>query len=152
MTNNSHIATILGLDVGGVRVGVAIARRDVRIARPLDTLEQGPDIFERLKALADEHEASLFVVGWPRGMQGQSTKQTEVAEDFASQLRESSGMPVVLQDEALTSQRAETELQSRGKPFAKGDVDALAATYILDDYLGTTSMAGGASASEASHV
>jgi len=38
-------------------------------------------------------------------------------------------------DEALTSVRAKEELQSRGKPYEKGDVDALAATLILDDYL-----------------
>jgi RNase H-fold protein (predicted Holliday junction resolvase) len=42
---------------------------------------------------------------------------------------------VVFQDEALTSRKAESELNKRGKPYAKGDVDALAATYILEDYL-----------------
>jgi RNase H-fold protein (predicted Holliday junction resolvase) len=35
----------------------------------------------------------------------------------------------------LTSKLAETELEKRGKPYKKSDIDALAATYILDDYI-----------------
>jgi len=135
-TNKPAGATILGLDVGTVRIGVAVARHDVRIAQPLTTLTVGEsDSMERLAALAREQQAGMFVVGWPRGLQGQSTGQTHSTEAFAERLRQVSGLPVVLQDEALTSQRAETELQQRGKPFAKADVDALAATYILEDYL-----------------
>ncbi|MCX6728115.1 MAG: Holliday junction resolvase RuvX, partial [Candidatus Saccharibacteria bacterium] len=44
-------------------------------------------------------------------------------------------VPTHLQDEALTSVKAEEELKSRGMPFEKGDIDALAATYILQDFL-----------------
>jgi len=133
----NNTKTTIGLDVGAVRIGVALAYNDVKIAQPLTTLQNGPDIFERLDALAAKHEAGLFVVGWPRGASGQSTKQTVITEQFADQLRASVSQEVILQDEAHTSQRAEAELEQRGKAFAKGEVDALAATYILNDYLET---------------
>jgi putative Holliday junction resolvase len=127
--------TIIGLDVGAVRVGVSVARLDVRIPQPLTTLENGVDIFDRIIDLAHRSEADEIIVGWPRGMDGQQTQQTRDTEQFADTLRQQSGLNVRLQDEALTSQKAEAELQSRRKPYTKADVDALAATYILEDYL-----------------
>jgi putative holliday junction resolvase len=68
-------------------------------------------------------------------MDGQETQQTRDTERFVSLLRDKTGLTVHMQDEALTSQKAEAELQARHKPYQKGDVDALAATYILEDYL-----------------
>jgi RNase H-fold protein (predicted Holliday junction resolvase) len=44
-------------------------------------------------------------------------------------------LPISWQDEAVTSVRAEEELRARGKPYVREDIDALAATYILEDYL-----------------
>jgi putative Holliday junction resolvase len=68
-------------------------------------------------------------------MQGQSTDQTRTVEAFGKQLEERLTIPLYWIDEALTSQKAEIELRSRGKPYSKGDIDALAATYILEDFL-----------------
>lgn len=131
------IDIVLGLDVGSVRIGVALARSDVRIARPLMTVDNNEQVYDVIKALVDEHKVTAVVVGWPRGMRGQATEQTKYAETFAEALRQRLGqpIPVTLQDEALTSQKAEAELRNRNKPFEKAEVDALAATYILDDYL-----------------
>lgn len=126
---------LLGLDVGSVRIGVSLARADVRIAKPLITLQNDDRIFEAITSLITEHGVTVLVVGWPRGMQGQETAQTKSVEAFVTELRKHITMPLHLQDEALTSQKAEQELHSRRKPFAKADVDALAATYILDDYI-----------------
>ena len=75
------------------------------------------------------------MVGLPRGLEGQSTAQTSEAEALAGSLRERFGLPVHMQDEALTTKHAEVELRSRGKPYVRADVDALAATYILQDWL-----------------
>lgn len=130
-------ATLLGLDVGSRRIGVAVARADVRIAQPLCTLDAVDAPLERIASLADEHQAGLIVVGWPRGLDGQTTDQTRTVEAFVTELKAKLSLPVELQDEALTSQKAETELTQRGKPYDKADVDALAATFILEDYLAT---------------
>lgn len=127
--------TILALDVGEKRIGVAVADASVRFAHPLTTLEHTEKIWEDLAAIVEEHQCGLVVVGLPRGLDGQETAQTKSSEIFMQRLRANLGLPVRPQDEAATSLKAEAELKGRGKPYAKGEVDALAATYILEDYL-----------------
>lgn len=128
-------STILALDVGEKRVGVATASLVARLPMPLTTLERGADFWQRLEAVIASESAAKIVVGYPRGLEGQTTQQTEITQLFVDELLTHTELPVVLQDESLTSSKAEAELAARGKPFAKGDVDALAATYILEDYL-----------------
>jgi putative Holliday junction resolvase len=128
---------LLALDVGSVRIGVARASSLVRLPEPLMTLQNGPQTVEQIKQLVIEHDAHTLVVGLPRGLEGQETAQTAAVREFVALLSQQLSIPLVLQDEAVTSRKAEEELQARGKPYAKGDIDALAATYILDDYLKT---------------
>jgi putative Holliday junction resolvase len=106
-----------------------------RLPRPLATLEQGDGLMDALEGLVRSEDAGAFVVGLPRGLQGQHTAQTAKSEAFAESLRKRFGLQVHMQDEAVTSKQAEKELQERGKPYGKGDIDALAATYILQDWL-----------------
>lgn len=127
--------SILALDVGDKRVGVAVASMAARLPRPLTTLERGDDCFEELRNIIRSEDAGMVVVGLPRGLDGQSTGQTEATEHFVSELKREVDLPVRLQDEALTSKQAEAELSKRGSAHAKGDIDALAATYILEDFL-----------------
>jgi putative Holliday junction resolvase len=127
--------SVLSLDVGARRVGVAVATLEARLPRPLITLERDDTLFAALENIAEVEAAIALVVGFPRGMQGQHTKQTAAIEDFAQELREHFALPLHFQDEALTSKHAEAELDGRGRPYDKGDIDALAATYILEDFL-----------------
>ncbi len=131
----SASSEILALDVGERRIGVASANPAARMATPLTTLTHEADIFEQIAALLADHSAMALVIGLPRGLDGQETAQTQRVRDFAAQLAAHVAVPLHWQDEALTSRKAEDELQSRGKPFSKGDIDALAATYILEDFL-----------------
>lgn len=121
--------------MGGQRVGVAVAGLTARLPRPLTTLERGASFFDDLGRLIKSEDAEALIVGLPRGMEGQHTAQTEEAEAFARSLVKRFDMPVHLQDETLTSKHAIAELTARGKPYKRGDVDALAATYILQDWL-----------------
>jgi putative Holliday junction resolvase len=128
--------TILALDVGAQRIGVASANVIARIASPLVTITNNDQTTETIRQLIKEHDVEMLVVGLPRGLDGQETAQTQTVRDFVSALQGTIGdFPMQFQDEALTSRKAEEELEARGKPYQKGDVDALAATYILDDYL-----------------
>lgn len=127
--------SIIALDVGAKRVGVAVASLIARLPRPLMTLERERDFFAELEKLIVSEDAGALVVGFPRGMQGQSTAQTTATEDFVVDLRQHVSLPIVFQDEALTSNKAETELEARGRNYSKADIDALAATYILEDFL-----------------
>lgn len=128
--------TILALDVGAQRIGVASANVIARIASPLVTITNNDQTTETIQQLIKEHDVEMLVVGLPRGLDGQETAQTQTVRDFVSLLQAALGdFPMQFQDEALTSRKAEEELEARGKPYQKGDIDALAATYILDDYL-----------------
>ena len=134
--------TIIALDVGSKRVGVAVASLIARLPRPLTTLDRERDFLIELQNLLSVEEAGALVVGFPRGMQGQSTLQTEAIQDFVKELREHVTLPIVFQDEALTSNKAEAELEARGRNYSKADVDALAATYILEYFLSEHELTG----------
>lgn len=136
MTDNASAqASVLALDVGEQRIGVAKANLIARIAAPLKTLQNSEHIYEEIKQLVAAEQARAVCVGLPRGLNGQHTHQTAAVEAFVRELKNALDIPVYLQDEAVTSRQAEAELQARGKPYAKGDIDALAATYILEDFL-----------------
>lgn len=128
-------AAILALDVGDKRIGVALASTEVKLANPLTTLENTPKIWGELAQLVEDHGVQMIVVGLPRSLDGNETAQTAKARTFMTELRANLGIPLHAQDEAVTSVKAEEELKSRHKPYEKSDVDALAATYILQDYL-----------------
>lgn len=134
----SASSTILALDVGERRIGVARATTDTRWPAPLKTLTNDATILDQLRALLTEEQVSQLIIGLPRGLDGQETSQTQAVRAFADQVAHTCGIEPVLQDEALTSQKAETELKNRGKTYDKAEVDALAATYILEDYLRET--------------
>ncbi len=128
-------ASVMALDVGGRRIGVAIASVAARIAHPLTTLNTGETTLQDIKKLIETESVAALCVGLPRGLDGQQTQQTGVIQAFVEALKKAVDIPVYLQDEAVTSRQAEAELQARGKPYVKGDIDALAATYILEDFL-----------------
>lgn len=106
-----------------------------RLARPLTTLERSPSVAAEIQRIVSEERVSAIIVGLPRGLDGQETVQTRATRAFAAELATTVTVPLHFQDEATTSLQAEAELKSRGKPFAKSNIDALAATYILEDYM-----------------
>lgn len=130
----SNPSYILALDVGHKRIGVAIASTAARIASPLTTLDAEVDVIDQLRTLIDQKAVTELVIGLPRGLNGQETTQTASVRTFAATLAQF-GLPVHFQDEAVTSQKAKAELNARGKQYVKGDIDALAASYILEDFL-----------------
>jgi len=130
----SHKKSILSLDVGEKRIGVAVGNTAIRIAMPIDTLEVDGTELERIAQLVVNEDVDTIVVGYPRNQSGEPTAQTQFAETFAKQLVDM--VPhLKFQDESLTSVLAEQQLKSYGKPYTKGDIDAVAASLILQDYL-----------------
>jgi putative Holliday junction resolvase len=135
METNRKIETLLSLDVGERRIGVARAHLSVLLPQPLTTLEVPERFIEDILALCQSERAAAVVVGRPRGLNGQETEQTRHVAQFGSRLESQLQIPVYWTDEAVTSAQAEAELRGRGKPYQKGDIDALAATYILEDFI-----------------
>jgi len=134
-TPGSGPSVILALDVGDRRIGVARASTMARLPSPLTTLERHTGTPEDITRLIASEGASGLVVGLPRNLSGEHTDQTRAVEHFAAELQNVLTVPLYWQDEALTSRKAEAELDARGKPYQKGDIDALSATYILEDFL-----------------
>ena len=128
-------SNFLALDVGRARIGIAIANSIARIAAPLPAIVNDENHITTIQDLVAENDIATLVVGWPRGLNGQHTEQTEYVDAFVEKLETGIQIPIVKQDEALTSVQAEAELKRRGKDFAKGDIDSLSAVYILEDYL-----------------
>lgn len=130
MTNRNYLA----LDVGEKRIGVALADSAVRIAIAYDTIEVDDTEVEQIQKLLISEQIDTLVVGYPRNQSGEATAQTAFVEAFVERLGTIES-DVVYQDESLTSVRAEEILAARKKPFEKGDIDAIAASLILQDYL-----------------
>jgi putative Holliday junction resolvase len=126
---------ILALDVGERRVGVALANSMARLSNPHSTLIQSDQIALEIKNLIQAEQADILVIGLPKNLSGEDTDQTRYVREFSDQLEGIVGIPVYFEDEAFSSVRAKQALDEDGKPYKKEDVDALAACYILDDFI-----------------
>jgi len=130
---------VLAVDPGSRRVGLAVSDPTGTIAQPLDTLDAEPDatLVTRLAQTARLQEAARIVVGLPRRMDGSDGPEAKSARRLADALRRTSGIPVELVDERLTSVAAERSLIAGGVRRAKRrtTVDRLAAILLLQSYL-----------------
>jgi len=145
--------SILSIDYGRERMGLAIADANVRMAQPLSTLERinRNEDMRRLRELVREHAVKQIVVGLPLKLDGTRGEMAEEAERFARRVQKQIGVPVDMVDERLTSWEAERLLEEmqgrflhaeksggsgkRKKAPARATVDAVAAAVILKEYL-----------------
>lgn len=128
------VRTLLALDVGEKRIGVAVADTAVKIAIAYDAVAVDGSEIETIARIIALENIKTIVVGYPRNQQGEPTKQTEFVEAFVARLK-FVAPEIVYQDESLTSVKAEEYLKRQKKPYDKGEVDSLAASFILQDYL-----------------
>jgi len=133
MANSEQI--ILALDYGDSRIGMATASVAARLPAPSDTLKTSDDSPQEIADYIEQNHVKALVIGLPRGLDGQETAQTGIVRAFGAKMAIYTTIPIFYQDEALTSHKALAELQDRGVRYTKEDVDALAATYILSDFL-----------------
>ena len=131
----------LGVDVGTVRVGVALSDPNGVLATPLTTLSRdrrsGGDL-ERLAGLVVEHEVVEVVVGLPRTLAGRHGPAAEAAQSYAAALAERiAPVPVRLTDERLSTVAAIRSLRERGVRGRRqrAVVDQAAAVHILQSWL-----------------
>ena len=129
----------MGLDAGGVRIGVALSDETGTLASPLTTLKAvGPrkDV-QAVAALVRQHEAGAVVVGVPYRLDGSVGSQAETVMAFVERLRRSLRVPVATWDERLTSVEADERLAVAGvaRRERKARLDQAAAALILQEYL-----------------
>jgi len=125
---------LLGLDVGKVRIGVARASWAAALAEPLQTIRTDNATAE-LKKLIREYHVDTLVIGLPRNLQGNDTAQTIWVRDWVSRTKKQLDVTFFWQDEALTSRLAELSTGARKKN--RYSTDALSATIVLQDFLGS---------------
>jgi len=130
--DSPKIQEYLGVDVGGTRVGFARGNSTARIAQPLKVAD-ATEAIKELGNLAQLHSSDGIVVGLPRGLNGDETAQTKIVRQWVNNAQTQINLPFFWQDEALTSQEAESLKLKAKSP----GIDAQAAAIILQDFLDT---------------
>jgi putative Holliday junction resolvase len=140
-----RIARALGVDVGRRRIGLAISDPSGTLARPLTTItvkSDGPDgvaqVAREVARLSAEDEGlCVVVIGIPSSLDGTPTRATREVARFMDLLRECVSVPIVGEDERLTSREAEQRLALHERDWRKrkSRLDAAAAAIMLQDFL-----------------
>lgn len=142
--------TLLGLDFGLRRIGVAVGSLLTGKAQPLGSVAnsaESPD-WGALQTYVREWQPARLVVGLPRSLGGQETDMSDLAKAFAEQLESRFALPVELVDEQLSSAAAREHLREarragrRRRRLKRADVDPVAAQVILETWLNEHRRAG----------
>ena len=132
---------IMGLDLGSRTLGIAVSDSLGMIARTVETFRFADDDYDaacaRAVQLAKELGAVKFVLGLPKHMNGDVGIRGQISLDFKAKLEAACGLPVILQDERLTTAAAERILISAdvSRKKRKAVIDQMAAVQILQSYL-----------------
>ncbi len=138
------MAVLLGLDVGDVRIGVAVSDVLGSGAHPLCTLtrtNRQRDIIA-IGDLVSIHKVERIVIGLPISLDGSIGAQAEKVKKFGARLSEGLQVPVEFQDERFTSSEAEEILDrlEMDPKERKKIIDQVSAVIILDEYLRSNSV------------
>ena len=131
---------VLAVDYGDARTGIAISDLLCSIVGSTTVIHsRNPDkTLDEILRLIKENGVGELVVGLPRNMDGSEGPRAELCRSFGERLRETSGLPVAMWDERRTTVEAHQILSDHnyhGKK-CKNTVDAVAASLILEGYLG----------------
>ncbi|MGC0371556.1 MAG: hypothetical protein DGJ47_000245 [Rickettsiaceae bacterium] len=130
---------LISVDYGAKKVGVAISDPSCNIAMPLMVIEELSDKIKVTKLLEifNKHNIGGIVLGLPVNMDGSHSEQTKQTQEFVQRLEKRTKLPILLQDERLTSKAADSFLKQMGmsrKMRNKSD-DSTAASLILETVL-----------------
>lgn len=137
---------VAGIDFGQARVGVAVSDDLGMLAHPRPHLDgrNRTALLDALHAFARAESIERFVVGLPRNLDGSEGIAARRARQFAALVERTSGVPVVLVDEWLTTEEATRRLREQGVDARRGRsrVDSAAATILLQSYLDSAARGG----------
>jgi putative Holliday junction resolvase len=135
----------LGIDYGERRIGLALSDVTGLLARPWKTIPNDGNLKlsadtlmeEARRLMVEDDGLEAIVIGLPRRLSGEANTQTARVQQFAAAIGSAIDVPVVLQDERLTSHEADALLARSERDWRrrKQQVDATAAAIILQDYL-----------------
>ena len=136
---NARTMRVAALDLGKVRVGLAITDELGAMAHPRPPLDarNRKTLLQRIREFAEQEELTGFVVGLPIETSGEEGPSARKAIAFADQVAETTGLPVELWDERFTTAQASRMLHDGGH-HARGmrnRVDGAAACIILEAWM-----------------
>jgi len=130
---------LLALDVGNVRIGLALSDALGIVVSPYQVIARRPEAtaLAQIVTIARAEEAVGIVVGLPLSLNGDFSQQTQSVQAFTDLLRAATPLPIIPWDERYTTVEAERILREMGvrRDKWKQQIDAVAATVILQDYL-----------------
>ena len=144
------MSRLLGVDLGGKRVGLAIADPGIDPPRPLATVPRGATVEEdaaTLRRFVEREDVTAVILGLPLDFDGGEGAQAAATRAWGEKIAEALGLPVLLRDERLSSDRAAQVIgplkrgRSGGPPTAtqrrvyRERLDREAAAIILRDEL-----------------
>lgn len=132
--------TYLGLDLGTKTLGVAVSDKTGLIATSLTTIKHNEDfnyLVDEILKIIQERNINKIVLGLPKNMNNSIGERAEMVIDFKKLLEEKTTIPVILEDERLTTRVAEQILISAdmSRKKRKKVIDKMAANVILQSYL-----------------
>jgi putative Holliday junction resolvase len=130
---------ILAVDPGEKRIGIAMSDPTSTIATPLTVVQHVSRLMDAasIADLANQHQASLIVIGKSFDEEGLPSPQSRRADRLAEAIRQQCDIPLVMWDESFSTQAARQARLEMGTTHRKrrGHLDDLAATVILQSYL-----------------
>jgi len=129
---------VLGIDVGSVRIGLAVSDETHTLASPLATLPNDPRIlWPRLAREVQERQVARVVIGLPRRLDGSEGEAAELARRFAAEVERRTAVVVEFWDERFTTAAAERSLIESGvrRRRRREVIDAVAASVLLQSWL-----------------
>ena len=131
---------IMAIDYGDARTGIAMSDLLCSIVGTTTVIHSRNQdkVLEGIIQLAKENQVTELVMGLPKNMDGTEGTRAALCRDFANRIREATGLPVAMWDERRTTVEAHNILSAHnyhGKK-RKNTVDAVAASLILEGYLG----------------
>ncbi len=137
INNENRKNRLLGIDPGIRRMGLAISD-------PLGITAQGLRTFDRkrdgefipyLRNIINEYRVKVVVLGYPLSMSGGEIEGSGFSRELGGRIRDEFDVEIIYRDERITSLSAENVLEQTGGVRDQGDIDRLAAVFILQDYL-----------------
>ncbi len=135
----------LGIDVGTVRIGVAVCPGNTQLAMPVETVSRGDGDLARIAAIALERGAEIIFVGDPITLAGKVEQAAKAAREFASELADHvPELEVRMVDERLTTAESARSLAAAGRDTrnARKVIDQAAAVSILQNAVDTEAITG----------
>ena len=132
---------IMGIDFGDARTGLAVSdEMNILVGEAWTLNEWNPDVVaEKILAEAKVRNVQRLVLGLPKNMDGSEGPRAEKCREFGDKLKSMTDIELVMWDERRSSIEAHQILHTNGKKEKKHrkTVDAVAASLILEGYLGT---------------